>query len=161
LHAWSQLRPLTKDWELVIAGPDELGHQAELMSLARTLEVQAQLTFTGPVTGLAKAAWYHSADLFALPSYSEGFPMSLLEAMACGLPVIATKACNLPAVTQEETGWECDCTKESLKAALEAGLRASGLERRQRGGNGHRLVRSRYAWPLIVQKLQSACAAHC
>jgi glycosyltransferase involved in cell wall biosynthesis len=161
LTAWAKLSSLTRDWELVIAGPDEQGHLAQVRALARSLGLQDQIVFTGPITGQAKKNLLHSADLFVLPSYSEGFSMSLLEAMACELPVIATHACNFPDISRNDAGWECDSVMDSLAGTLKTALQAPEAERRARGRNGRRLVETSYAWPTIIRQLQQACATYC
>jgi glycosyltransferase involved in cell wall biosynthesis len=161
LPAWAKLSALTKDWQLVIAGPDEQGHLAQIRALAQSLGLQNQIVFTGPVTGPAKISLLHSADLFVLPSRSEGFSMSILEAMACELPVIATQACNFPDLLSEQAGWECETTVESLSNALRIALECGETGRKQRGLNGRRLVEARYTWPAIIRNLSEACAQSC
>lgn len=161
LYAWARLSSSTKNWELVIAGPDEQGHLAQIQELASALGVRDQIVFTGPVTGEVKTRLLYSSDLFILSSYSEGFSMSLLEAMACGLPVIATHACNFPEISASHAGWECDGVVDSLAAILRTALEAPPADRREYGRNGRRLVEARYAWSAVIQTLQQACATHC
>ena len=48
------------------------------------------------VTGMEKVELFRSADIFVYPSYHEGMPMAVIEAMACGLPIIATQVGGLP-----------------------------------------------------------------
>jgi len=85
----------------------------------------------------------------------------LLEAMACGVPVVATQACNFPEVARAEAGWECDATVESITDALRAAILAPQSERKQRGKNARSLVEKGYSWPRIVSNLLEACAANC
>jgi glycosyltransferase involved in cell wall biosynthesis len=161
LSSWAALNGAKDGWELVIAGPDENGYLNEIKSIAQTLNLYEKIRFTGPVTGRAKIALLHSADLFVLSSYSEGFSMSLLEAMACKVPVVATQSCNFPDVTARQAGWECECTRESVHGTLNEALREDDLARRQRGWNGYRLVEERYAWSAIVSTILQACDASC
>ncbi|HEX3624663.1 MAG TPA: glycosyltransferase [Verrucomicrobiae bacterium] len=161
LSSWAALNGAGDGWELVIAGPDENGYLDEIKATARALNLLDRIQFTGPVTGQTKIALLHSADLFVLPSYSEGFSMSLLEAMACKVPVVATQSCNFPDVTVRQAGWECDCTRESVYGTLNEALREDDSARQQRGLNGYRLVAERYAWPAIVSTILEACSACC
>jgi glycosyltransferase involved in cell wall biosynthesis len=161
LSSWAALNGSSHGWELVIAGPDENGYLNEIKTTARDLNLLDRIRFTGPVTGRAKIALLHSADLFVLPSYSEGFSMSLLEAMACKVPVVATQSCNFPDVTVRQAGWECECTHESVRKTLNEALREDDLARQQRGCNGRRLVGERYSWPAIVSTILQACDDYC
>ena len=161
LPAWASLGPVRQNWEFVVAGPDEQGYLNEVRGLAGALDLHSEVRFTGPVTGRVKNALLYSADLFVLPSYSEGFAMSLLEAMACEVPVVATRACNFPDITASQAGWECECTTDSVAEILTHALLESDSARKQRGQNGRRLVRERYSWPVILKTLMQACTAHC
>lgn len=74
-----------------------LGHGADsLQPLLDECGVQAQIEHLGPVPHAERAAFFRRADFFVLPSYGEGMPMSVLEAMAAGLPVIATNVGGIP-----------------------------------------------------------------
>jgi glycosyltransferase involved in cell wall biosynthesis len=73
--------------EYLIAGIGELDKAREL---ARILMVQDHVRFIGYVRGIEKAEAYNKARVFCLPSYHEGLPVAILEAMAYRLPIIAT-----------------------------------------------------------------------
>lgn len=161
LSAWARLGAQGRDWELVVAGPDEGGYLKSMRRLAQELHIEDRVLFTGSVTGLDKTRLLHSADLFVLPSYSEGFPMGLLEAMACQVPVVATRACNFPEAAVLGAGWECEAARESLVATLAGALAASESERAERGRRGRQLVETRYSWSRTVSILVEACRAHC
>jgi len=161
LPSWAKLETARKDWELVVAGPDEQGYLQHSRKLVESLNLQDDVVFTGPVTGKTKRALLYSADLFVLPSYSEGFSMSVLEAMACRVPVAATTACNFPELFREGGGWECAPSRDSVEATLREALCASEQERRQRGEIARQLLERDYAWPRIAQRLLDACSAHC
>lgn len=84
---------------LALVGPEgEPGFLAAMRSLADELGVAERVVFPGPAQGLVKDAWLSRASLFVLPSYAEGLPISLLEAMAARLPVIATRVGAIPTV---------------------------------------------------------------
>jgi len=85
---------------LVGDGPD----RSECERLARELEIANRVSFLGKQEGLVEIL--NSADLFLLPSQSESFGLAALEAMACGLPVIATSVGGIPeVVNHNETGY--------------------------------------------------------
>ena len=155
--AWARLVTQARDWELVIAGPDENGHRAEVEAQVRAAGLTDTVQFRGAVTGEAKRNCWREAEVFVLPSHSEGFPMAVLEACAAGLPVVATDACNFPELKAAEAGWECPATVEGVTAALGEAIVASDVERRQRGERGRRLVETRYAWPGIAAALHAEC----
>jgi len=83
-----------KDAVLVIAGPDD-GYLNEAKALADSLRVSDSVMFVGPLYGKDKLVAYVDSDLCALPSRYEMFPMVLLEAYACGKPIIASNVRGL------------------------------------------------------------------
>jgi glycosyltransferase involved in cell wall biosynthesis len=74
---------------------------AGLKNLIQELGLQKSVSLVGWVEGSAKTAWLTSADVFVLPSYKEGMPVALLEAMACGLPVVSTRVAAIPEIIDE------------------------------------------------------------
>lgn len=72
------------------------GEVEEAQAFARKLGVQAQVDILGWVDAQQKAALLAGTDVYVLPSYAEGLPVSVLEAMACGIPVVTTPVGAIP-----------------------------------------------------------------
>jgi glycosyltransferase involved in cell wall biosynthesis len=80
-------------------GPDE----SDLRGLAETLGIADRVVFAGFLPQGEVKAWLQRARLFVLPSVEEGLGVVLLEAMACGTPVVASRVDGIPeAVTEQE-----------------------------------------------------------
>jgi glycosyltransferase involved in cell wall biosynthesis len=90
--------------------------------------------------------YYRAADLLVCASDVESLPRSVLEAMALGVPIVATKVFGLPEVVHEnETGWLCEARDTAdLARALERALNASVTERQRLGVAARELVRSEH-----------------
>ena len=144
LEAWARTAPKHKDAQLVIAGPDADGMETRLRSEASRLGVEASITFTGMLRGSMKWSALAAADCYVLPSYSEGLSMALLEAMGAGVPVIATRACNMPEIKTFDAGWEIEPNVEALMSSLGGFLKRPVEENWAKGRNGAELIRSRY-----------------
>ena len=98
VRAYALLRSQSSDdHRLVLAGPR--GWQYEpIFELTRKLGLADCVTFPGFVPDDELPLWYSSATVFAFPSRYEGFGLPLLEAMACGAPVVSSSASSLPEV---------------------------------------------------------------
>jgi glycosyltransferase involved in cell wall biosynthesis len=88
LKAYAILKKKYPDFELIIAGNGN-EHQ-NLLNLVKENDVK-DVTFVGYVKGDEKYSLLASGDLFVFPSYSEGMPNAVLEAMAVGLPIVTTR----------------------------------------------------------------------
>jgi glycosyltransferase involved in cell wall biosynthesis len=95
------------DARLLLVGQ---GDQAQaLRHQAQALGMSEHVRFVGFVPEADKVRWYNLADVFVLPSRLEGFGLAAAEAMACGKPVVASRAASLPEVVAHgETGLLCD-----------------------------------------------------
>lgn len=97
LHAAAQVAEAVPDFRLEIAGDGPL--REDLLQLRQPLGLSERVAFLGVVRDIS--AVLRRARLFVLPSQSEGISLTLLEAMASGLPVVATRVGGNPEVVEE------------------------------------------------------------
>jgi glycosyltransferase involved in cell wall biosynthesis len=152
VQAWAAVRP--KNWRMVIAGPDEEGHRAAVEAALRDCEVAADVSFVGQVAN-DKWALYRSADVFILPTLSENFGIVVGEALACGVPVITTKAAPWEELLQHNCGWWVETGVEPLAEALREALAATDAQRREMGLRGRKLIEAHYTWCELARKMES------
>ncbi len=151
LPAFGEIKEEFPAWHLVVAGPDEGGYLQVLERLTADLGLVDRVFFPGLVTGEVKAALLAHTDLFVLPSYSEGFPMAVSEALGCGRPLIITQTCYVPEVAQEGAGLEIPPTKEALVAALRQLLSDAAL-RQQCGRQALAVAQKYFTWEAVAEQ---------
>lgn len=147
VDAWSRLD--RSGWRLQIAGPDDAGHLAEVMALARRLGVADDIQYLGVVDGAAKAAVYRGADLFVLPTFSENFGVVVPEALAYGLPVITTRGAPWEGLPRFGCGWWIEIGVEPLRAALAEAMSLPDAERAAMAERARRYA-ARFDWEAIA-----------
>ena len=81
--------PADREVKLVIAG-GKGWYYAEIFQLVTELDLQEAVIFPGFIPEAELADWYRAAELFIYPSLLEGFGLPVLEAMACGTPVVCS-----------------------------------------------------------------------
>jgi glycosyltransferase involved in cell wall biosynthesis len=89
---------LRKSSELLVAGDGEIEKAKEL---TESLNLTAQITFLGLIDAQERDLLLEKADIYVLPTYNEGLPLALLEAMSWGLPVITTPVSGIPDVVTD------------------------------------------------------------
>ncbi len=115
VKAYGYLASEIKDVHLLIAGPDEDGYEKKVKKWLSDEGVLGQATFTGMLKGKEKIGAYASSNLFVLPSYSENFGMSAIEAMACKLPIVISNQVGIyREVERNRAGIVCETNAESL-----------------------------------------------
>lgn len=97
LRAFRRFLDSGGDATLVIAGPMDKG-EAELRRLSGELNLAGRVILTGFVDDCDLPALYSGARVYACPSLYEGFGLTVLEAMACGVPVVCSAETSLPEV---------------------------------------------------------------
>jgi glycosyltransferase involved in cell wall biosynthesis len=140
-------------WRLVFAGSGELDRARQL---AAEFGVGDRVAFEGWIGPARKTDLLARAAIFALPSYQEGLPMSVLEAMAAGIPVVVTPVGGIPdLVADGESGFIVPAGASSeLAAALTRLMDDEGL-RHAVGERGQRAVRHLDPEPLAQEWLSA------
>ncbi len=140
------------DTHLIIAGPDE-GLRPTLDALAAD---HPTITLTGYLDGPDRLQALAAADLFVLPAVGEGLPMSALEAMAAGVPVLLSEECHLPEVGMAGAGRIIAPTEpaitDGLRSMLADDLPAMAQAARQ-------LIRDRFTWAAVAEQLSAVYSA--
>ena len=150
VEAWIRVFQTVTDWHLVVAGDDEIGMQKVLEQRIADAGASASVSFVGPAYGPAKRQLLGAADAFVLPSQTEGMSVSLLEAQAARLPILATTGCNCPDIEQYSLGLLVDGDAKSLETGLQELLQASETDHRNMGERGYSLVSEKYTWSHIA-----------
>ncbi len=117
IRAYSHLSPELNHYKLVIAG----GHgwlYDDIYSLVKELSLQKRVIFTGRVSDEELPDLYRGASLFVYPSLLEGFGIPPLEAMACGIPVIASNTSSFPEVLSDSARLINPLKEEEITSAM-------------------------------------------
>ena len=157
LEAWHEIQNKSseeKKWILAIAGWGEESYLKKLKAYILEHNMEQSVFFIGSQLGLEKAATFHWADAFILPSFSEGLPMAVLEAWSYSLPVLLTPACNLPTGFSKNAAVQIESTSEGIYQGLKHFFSLSPEATIQMGKNGKLLVQEHFLWPHITEKLR-------
>ena len=155
LEAIAVLKPVTPV-ELYLGGDGEL---EKVRQRARKLGIENRVHVLGWVREEAKASALAQASVFALPSYNEGLPMGLLEAMAAGLPIVSTPVGGIPEAVSD--GVEGFLVKPGDVAALAERLGRlvnDGPLARQMGAAARRKAESAYSAQAVLPRIEKIYA---
>ncbi len=153
VRAWKNANP-PNHWELVIAGPNENGHQQVIESEIAKLEIQEQVRFVGSINDSDKWKFFANADLFVLPSYSENFGIVVAEALAAGIPVIATTGTPWSVLNEQHLGWQVAPTVEGIQSALEQALRMGEAEAKSIAERAKIYSNENYCWRNVGREMR-------
>lgn len=156
VKAFAQIMKERDDVHLVIAGPDNEGFGENVRSWIAEEGIGENITFTGMVLGDDKLSLFRDADIFILPSYSENFGISVVEAMACGLPVIISNKVNIWREVQAGgAGFVVDCNAKDLAGAISDAV-ANPDATAAMGQNARKFAALQFDWTQVAAKLESA-----
>lgn len=158
LEAFSRRKPEDVRWRLILVG--EGPQRQALEKMVCDVGLAARVTFAGFQS--ETAAWYYAMDAFVLPSLTEGTPMVVLEAMAHGVPVIATSVGGVPAVVA--SGENGILVSPAQPSELLGAMRSIAGDRRLRSrlcSNAADAVRRDYGVDDWIRKVSQVYAAAC
>lgn len=156
LRAWVTVRAARPDLRLVLVGDGPL--RSGLEALAASLGISDAVEFVGAQMEIRPYLW--DADLFVLPSLNEALPLSVLEAMAAGLPIVASSVGAIPDIVRAPL---CGLVVTpgdiaGLSAAI-VGILQDPSEARRKGEAGANEVRQRYGLERCVDRIEEIYTA--
>lgn len=147
----SKLKSMGVDFRLIIGGNGDI---VKLKQIITKLKIENITDFKGWISPTEKVKILKKADIFVLPSYGEGLPMSILEAMSYGVPVVSTKVGGIPELIQDSiSGFLIEPGNiEDLTQKIRSLIEDDQL-RRNMGSSAKKYVKKYHDIKIIVKKL--------
>jgi glycosyltransferase involved in cell wall biosynthesis len=148
------------DCELAVVGGEgggaiDPGADRRMQEALARLRAAGRLVETGELPPELVTDAYREADVFALPSHREGFPNTLLEAMAAGLPCVSTPVGAIPEMLRDGCGELVPVgDAQALRAVLER-LARTPAERARIGDRGRRRIAERYGIDTVMRQYRA------
>jgi glycosyltransferase involved in cell wall biosynthesis len=134
------------------------GDREKYSGMAAELALTDRVFFAGEIDEASKWGCLRQSDFFCLPSYSEGQPIAIIEAMTAGLPIIATAIGTIPEMVNSENAILIEPgDSEALTQAI-ARLVRSGELRTRMGQESARLGRENHDFDVLLKNLKQAYA---
>jgi glycosyltransferase involved in cell wall biosynthesis len=140
------------DLHLLLAGNDD-GALTPFLNQVASAGLWSRVTWVGHVSGERARQVWGAADAFILPSYSEGFSMAILEALASRLPSVITTACHFPELVDASGAIVVRPTAEDVTQGVRDLLERSPDQRAELARNGRDLVERAYTWDRQARRL--------
>ncbi|MGB7533090.1 MAG: glycosyltransferase [Halobacteriota archaeon] len=150
VKAFAELSKRLEDTKLVIVGHDD-GYLPFLKELALSLKIEDRVLFTGYLSQEDKLSAFIDADVFVTPSFY-GFPLTFLEAMVCGVPIITTNKGDFIEGIDNEVGYVVQYDEKELDNALFKILIDDMLRKRLKE-NAKRKSND-YNWDVIIERIE-------
>jgi glycosyltransferase involved in cell wall biosynthesis len=116
------------------------------------IQADSSVRIMEPLPQEELALLYKASDVFILPSYGEGFPLAIQEAMATGLPIITSKQNNLDQILDSPLISYIDITEEDIKSAIKK-TQNSKVRQKEMGAYSSAIAREHYSWEKMTTKL--------
>lgn len=151
--AWQRLEHDFPDWSVLIVGPDEGEEVARLRALIAETGVQ-RVTIRGPVYGVDKIALMAGAGVFALPSHSENFAITVAESLMFEVPVVSSQGAPWARLETEGCGRWVPIGAPHMAEGLRAVMALGDDERRAMGRRGRAWMLRDFSWASVVKQLR-------
>jgi glycosyltransferase involved in cell wall biosynthesis len=153
MDAFAQLFITHSSLHLIFVGDGE--DRSGIEKRVSELSLNGRVHLVGRVPHADLRGWLSAGDVFVLPSYREGLPLAVLEAMACGRPVIATRVGGIPeAVEDGESGILVGMDDVEALAAAIALLVENDSARQSMGSKGRQIVEGKFTWERSARALR-------
>ena len=161
IDAWTSVQARFPAWRLVIAGAEDgsdgsRGHGDALRRRAAARGAE-RVSFAGELLGRAKWEAYAKAEVYVLPSRSEGFGLTVAEALAAGTPAITTRATPWQALQARGAGWCVATGAAPLAAGLCDALARDEATLEAMGRRGRRWMAADFSWRDIGRRMAQTC----
>lgn len=156
IDAFANLAIRHNDLQLVFAGPGQDDLVTQLKAQAANHQLHERITWAGMLSGDLKWGAFHAADIFALPSHQENFGIAVVEAMACGLPVLISNKVDIwKEILDDNAGLVSEDTVESTTQILESWLGLPEATKSDMRNNAIRCFENRFEITHAVHDLMS------
>lgn len=161
IDAFSLVASRYPNVHLVLAGSGDQDYTKHITQRLNDVELAHRSTITGQLDDDEKLAVLADADIFALSSHGENFGLAVVEAMACGLPVLISDKVGIGSdVAEYEAGIVTPCDPNQIADAMGMMVNDFGL-RIMLGRNGKKLVKERFSIDIMAEKMEAEYQALC
>lgn len=140
---------------LIVGISQDQQYEAELTRRASERDLAGRVFFTSKLVGREALLATRSAHLLVMPSFQEGFSVAVLEALAAGLPVLATVPCHLSELQAAGAGRVVEATVDGLAEGLRWFFARDAAQLAQLGSHGRRWVETEFTWPAVGAKVEA------
>ena len=152
LEGWKESKLCNREgYTLKIAGPDD-GELGNLQHFLKTNSHVANIEYLGPVYGEEKETLLRNSHFYLLPSHSEGFPTSVLEAMLNGLVPLISSGCNFPDVFQENLGIKVKPEADSIQSAMDQVLSMDQASFEMQSTRARDYIENNYTYEILAAR---------
>lgn len=152
IDAFAKVYKSNNDIVLFIVGKGDDKYTNSLVSKIKNLSLSKSIFLLGDMNGKDKNTVYDVADIFVLPSYNEGFPLTVLEAYRQNTPVITTTATPFEQIETLECGWYVDPTVNEIFTSLKEATKLNKDELKVMGKKGYHFVDDNYSIDMLIAK---------